>query len=611
MADRPRLRLLLGAGLNRETGAAQREPGTWRELQNVRIKKARALARAVHVEASEIAAMDGGGAPTAIAFIGVFLAAPKGILVAWKVDGVADNVQVWSTATTGLNPIFVDDWGTLDPSVAPPQFFGAEINVRYLLAHDEADIDDRLQTAVLTDALVLSLLTADLDGLGAQPVYFRGVATYLDYSWGWGFGSNSEPDIAHVVRFSMPGDPLTWRAEFYFFCGAKGDPVLAVVGVPGRLLVFKGQSIYQILGSKPSNFTVGLADGIFGLVASHLWVLRGGTVFFWSRMGPRVISGGGDSIDLSELLELDEGFPEDVPMPTDFSTAFAIDNPQDRCIEFCFPNRDTNQTVKFILALENDQPKGWSYDVVPWVLHSAGLLFASAAGRPAGAPINLALSAGTGSNVLANWDNSNYDGDETIEVWYNVNGGTYLSFTELSVTGPTQSFELENPGGTLWSAGDTIGVAVRYRRGAVYTAGYDNPVISGWGAPEQATSADTFVVSSSAAAPTAAVGVCETVEFGPKDYLRWHLSWTQTEFAVGAQVEISEGQNPDPDLNPILVTQDATDTTADLGDYLISPGGSSTPRYMYVRQTFAGGSLPSPWVAFDVSPFVPNAGCVA
>ncbi|KKL57496.1 hypothetical protein LCGC14_2234810, partial [marine sediment metagenome] len=155
-------------------------------------------------------------------------------------------------------------------------------------------------------------LTADLDGAGDAPVYFRGVTRHLNYVIGWGFGTATEQSRPEIVRVSLPGQPTVWSPDHFIIAGVRDDPVLlceSLGTIPSPLAVFKETETYQIFGYDRRTFGIRRIDDIYGIAAARLAVTVNGICYFWSLEGPRATDGSNPSRDLAWPLDLDAPAP--------------------------------------------------------------------------------------------------------------------------------------------------------------------------------------------------------------------------------------------------------------------------------------------------------------
>ncbi len=615
MGQRTLTPLPIGAGIDRATGEAATQPGAFRDLRNVILKEGKAQVRKGLASKVSVT-MNGSANPaTDLIHLGPFRAANRGLLVAFELGAsAAQAVEVWRTATTGLNPVFGYAWTMPSAPNNLAQVFGVESYAKYFLAHDEPSIAIRAPTVYLSTGFTGTVLQADLDGGGAADVLFRGVGRYLDYAMGWGFGTDSDKDRPEILRMSYPGDPTTWDPNHYFVCGPRTEPILYAAGMPSRVLVLKETELYAIDGYDRVTFSVRLVDPLYGLAGSHLATVVGDECFFWSKSGPRV-SSGGPSEDLGLPLDLEGPSPEDLVAAGDAAYGWSTYIHDQRIILFGFPDRGAGKTRVYCLSVRNPNQPRWSYLEVQKALMSVGTFFAATGGAPAGYPDIGTLSA-TADELTVPWTNITAVGDEIVEIWLKVGAGSYMRVRNSDVaTGAGATAILTAADGV--TPGQTHTVALRYRRGVEYTANYGDPVTSAWGATELSQSVDSIAVPAVPSAPGSVVeSNCAENVYGGKTYVEKTVSWSNavtggvghvTELWIGVS---GSGFAPVFPYGyylaasvPVVGGTDQVVVT-----FLKSPGGSTSDHHVVVRHKLVTGET-SAEVVVDTSPWVPADGC--
>lgn len=207
-----------------------------------------------------------------------------------------------------------------------------------------AEVVDAIQADADADALVEVAVNTDDGGAGtgagvmaaiAETVIapdglrFRGVTSHLDvYLAGWGYGTYAE-DRPDFVRMSMPNEPDDFQLRHYESVGSQGEPVLACQSLTGAgegggtLLCFNAFGTWNHFGTERRNFGKRQVDGQYGLLGAHLVQvvnIEGGKVCLaWSKLGPRIVDGGG-SADAGLPLGLHSPEPADLVAKGDDDT---------------------------------------------------------------------------------------------------------------------------------------------------------------------------------------------------------------------------------------------------------------------------------------------------
>lgn len=595
MAERKRLPMPFGVGIDRAEGVGEDVPRV-EDLRNVLPKEGVWAARKGLEETVQITMNGALGLAQDINFIGLVKSSGVTIVVASIPGGAAvtNNIQVFTISNLGFNPAFVTGSSrTLGAAGGRMIVSGVDTYNRMFLAHDEADITLRLATMIYrADTNATSILNKSLDGGSAADVKFRGVSKWLDRLVGWGYGSATEADRPEIVRLSLPGEPDNFKPEHYFVAGARSEPVLGCIPARTSLLVFKQQSIYEIFGNDQSNFGIRLQDPRFGAAAGRLCVEVNGTVYFWSLEGPRAVQPGGESVDLGIPLDLEGPQPGALALEGIAELGWAHYVPEDRLIEFAFPNPGVGKTRIYGLSLRDPRNPRWVYIERQVALLCAGTVWSAAGGAPTGYPAT-GTPTSSGQTVTLPWTNTSAAGDETVEVWFKRGSGAWTKYTEVFVSGSSQSVTLGLDAGIL--PGETVTLAARYRRGIKYTSGYEDPVTSGWTATPVTNSTESITLPAAPAQPynTSVVGTSiQTV--GSKDYLLIEIAW-QNAIAAGAfrTVEYLEAGVNNPAAAAVVGSVAivggvaSAQSWAGLGNWLIGPG--SAPRWVWIRHKDEAG----------------------
>ena len=570
--------LPFGGGLDRATGLALLDPSSFRDLRNLELLEGKALARPGFAARTSLS-LDGLGITpmTDVVALDTYREFARGLAVGF--DAASRKLQLFSTATTGLNPVYHATLGTVDADAGRPLVQMAESFRKVLLAHDYADVTKRLPTQVW-DGTTLTGLTANLDGAGSAAVKFRGVVAHLDYVFGWGFGSASDANRPEVVRVSLPGQPTTFANTDYFLAGSPAQAVLAVVPMGGMALVFKQTEMYRIAGTDRTDFGIVPVDLRYGLAGSRLWAVANGACYFWSLEGPRVTDGS-PSADVGIPLDLTGPDPADLVMSGDLETGFAVYRYDRRLLEFHFGRR------AYVLHLRDPQHPRWTYRENGVELRCAGMFYVGASstqgsaaptGHPEGGGIAVPTSTATVPLTYVG-----AVGDESLEVWLKVGAGAWtmkINRVVANTTGETVVFT--DADGLAPST--AFQVAVRFRRGTYYTTGYASSDPGSWPVVSQGSGTTTAGAGTPSAFTMTAQG---TVVYGSKTYNTFTFAWTAG--SPGSTTEIVESSTNDVNAGGIIWSGPiATVTVTPARTYLRT--GSPDLRYFFVRHKMADGT---------------------
>lgn len=533
--QRPRLPLTFGRGLDRATGSSEVVPSTFADIRNFYARDAKqALRPGLSTSLFPIFT-------TETDVIGIFLLAATKDVIFVTFDRSSRDVKVWRGNPISVPTLqSVGTWGNLAAGAQLPKVVAAELNGQLALAHDEETISARLVTKVYTpdavDANVgtMANLQADLDGSGAAAdVFFRGVYTYNDSVWGWGWGneldaaSKNRPEIIH---WSKPGT-LTFLAEGYAICGAKADAIIGVVAVGQILAIRKQATGYRIEGTDPSTYAVWQADALFGADAARLCIAVGKDAFCWSSNGPRQLLADGSSVDIGIDLELDGPYPPTRVAGGVTRNGFVVWENDLKLLRWVFPDivGPTVPTLEYMLSLRDPQNPRWTYSELKQAVYTAGaMLTEKAVATPPTAyasgvdAIDAGINSGDNSKrlVTLSWTNNSFRGDEFVQVLRRVNGtgsagwsvilttpiGASLQSVQLSDAAPVQKYDY----------------AIRmFREGAV-TLGYEQQSPDDWTAATQAGS-KASAKTTTAQTPVMTAGVWSRLD---ASHTQVALSWT-------------------------------------------------------------------------------------
>lgn len=481
MPDRPRLPLVFGSGLDRATGVLGTDPRSMRDLRNVYLYREKAQARKGHSVVNSFLD-DGDLAVNDVVLIHPMQAEQIGVIVGYQ--DTDRELHVYRVSGDGIGTNRIGSWFTLAASAhEPPRAFAAESYRKMFLAHDETRFAVRGPTFYYDpfDVPQLRALTADLDRDSTpETLKFRGVTRYLNYVVGWGYGTGADEDRPEIVRVSLPGNPLGWEPEHYFIAGLGDDPVLNCLPTSDRLIVFKGSEQYEIHGYSRQTFGIRPGDQLYGLAGSRLGIAINGVVYFWSLEGPRVTQGG-QSTDLAWPLDIDAPAPSDLAAEGVLADGFAVYLPGRRVIKFIFGAREYN------LSIWNPQEPKWSYGELGVPAFAGGLLYSGGEAQSS-APTGFASAVsgtgkvGTTDTLTVDWTNNDQEGDEIVEIWLRPTGGDFELEASVAVGGATQQQDIIG-----LSAGTAHEIAIRYRRGPFYTAGYESDDPDNWPAVSKGT----------------------------------------------------------------------------------------------------------------------------
>ena len=528
-----RILLPFGAGLDRGTGTYLLEPSSFADLRNVHLGQGRVRVR-------RGVAARGGGIQNATDILAVspIRGTRRSIVVAyssvtrqaWLVTATIDP----TTLAVTLTPVPGGTLWTLNAQAPFPRVVITDSFGRAFIAHDEPVYGYRQPTKVYNQS-TNTVADLTLQG-GSVPMPLRGVARHLQYMLGWGYGFDTpteQRNRAEALRFSLPGDPATFDANWYMLLGQRGEPIVGGGALRSGFVAAKENELHLVVGTNPSTFDSLVIDPYFGQVSANAGIVVGDTYFFWSSEGPRATNGGESAALGDTELDLWGEVPDDILAATDFRSAFAAYRPEENEIEWCFPAPGRNATWSYAIHLDDAPGQGrrWTYRPYSAVLRCAGMLQGNTATDPAdplSAPYPVATSltraAQSWYTHTFQWNNLNVGAlppGAVAEVWvaYGPSLGLLSSgwskIAEANVAGAGQSVtanvgspralgarllfasggtslavttDLDRTGGIPSESANAVSAAVRYRLadGSCYS-GYTSANPLDWPSQARAT----------------------------------------------------------------------------------------------------------------------------
>src|SRR5690606_37633411 len=344
---RQRIAIPFGGGLDRYTGPAVVDRTAQEDVRNVHLVDGWAHVRRGAAEVAELPGDVVAGEQLRT----------EDVLILVVYDPGTREVSVYRTAANGAGTAtLIGKWFDLHESAdEPPRVFMAEVAGKMFMAHDEPVFSRRAPT-VYYDRFAGTLSPLEADWAHDGGIRFRGVTEHLGvYLAGWGYGDADEarPDL---VRMSLPGEPTEFLEKYREPIGQPGEAVIRCVSTPRTLICFTSAQIWEHFGGDRSTFGARPIDVNYGLAASRLAIEIDGTVYLWSRPGPRRTAGG-LSEDLSLPLNLRGPSPADLVAAGLVANGFATYYPDEEEVWFVFGRR----VYAFSLRTER-----WRYDELPF-----------------------------------------------------------------------------------------------------------------------------------------------------------------------------------------------------------------------------------------------------
>lgn len=373
----------------------------------------------------------------------VYLYRLNSTLTAWT-----DSAGVVTTASTA-RPV-----GVLWSSITdPPDVTIAEgLGVAYI-AHAAALDGTTLSAATkqYTDSTwTIATLTSDLDlAGGSEDLYFRGVISFQQHLWGWGFGSGTTAANGYRPELARFSKPIFDTAGGLFTGGTDsltlGNRVrsqreqIVGAGVAGESLFFGAPfQLTRITGYGRDSWFKQPVDQSHGFVGPKCMVTVGDTLYYWSSRGPMRITALGAPEPLWDVVS---------------STASAVTNPQkivaayDEIRDIVSWTYDIGSGVQNWLGWDVRRDvccvvdDDWGQDI--WNAGSVSPVYQSTAAAtvgPLGAPTSAATSSIGSTSATAGWTAGDATSPSRVEI--RVQGGSTWTTLTAVLSAGVQSYAL-------------------------------------------------------------------------------------------------------------------------------------------------------------------------
>lgn len=314
-------------------------------------------------------------------------------------------------ATTNAQPVAVLWSGA---AAASPVFVAEGLGEAFI-AHANATVT--FQSKRYSVASGLADLQANLDGTGIKNTYFRGLVSFQQHLWGWGYGSqaagdNDRPELARfgIAIFGTSGGGYFTQPDAFTIghrVRAARERIVAAV-LSGEVLYFgTPQSVWPVTGFGRNSWDRSRPrDDKFGFASGQAAVDAGGVLYYWSRRGPMRIAGLGETEPLWNLL------PRETTLVTNPTGIVAVfDSDRDQVIWFYQDQLSGRVSRLAAFDVEREAFLGPDGDI-GLGLACASFVQPTAFPGPSATPNTLSTTAIGGTVATANWLN----GDPTAGV---------------------------------------------------------------------------------------------------------------------------------------------------------------------------------------------------
>ena len=174
------------------------------------------------------------------------------------------------------------------------------LNVAYIAHYFPGTSFQTRQFDTTVSPAVLGDYQANLDGTGLKQTFFRGVVSFKQHLWGWGYGSQAVNDgfRPELIRFSTPFfAPMAQSDNFAVgnrTRSVRESIVLAIVAGEA-LYIGTNFSIWPVTGFGRNSWDKSRpADDSYGIAGPHAAVAGpNGVLYYWSHRGLLRIQGYG------------------------------------------------------------------------------------------------------------------------------------------------------------------------------------------------------------------------------------------------------------------------------------------------------------------------------
>jgi len=451
----------------------------------------------------------------------------------WLTDGLDNWYNISKVLQNTLTPAPI---GVLWSSIATPEkvLIAEGLGVAYLAHNDASNVfKTRKFDSTAGPPATLTDFQADLRGSGLEDTYFRGVVSFQQHLWGWGYGSQAaaDNDRPELLRFGQPFFAAMKQGDSFAVghrVRSQRERIMGAVVAGEVLYVGTRYSLWPITGfgrnswdkSRPLDDSYGFA-GPFAAAAA-----RNGWLYYWSNRGPLRC----------------EGISRPEPIFERLPTALAgVVNPQNVVVTY---DPDFDQ----VIYLYQDQTSGrvsrlCAFDVLKDAffgpdgdiglgVRCASLVQPASLTGPAGSPIIVSTGV-AGTLATANFTPGDRSAQATHRVEYRRTGTTPWTTASATIPNvPTGDIAFQITG--LLSEVEYEWRVATTRNGQ--TSAYDGP-----------EAASTFTTFDSGLAPPSNLAAEAFVENPSKGFYAFRITWTNSgEGGNSTEIHVKKQNPPGP-----------------------------------------------------------------
>lgn len=531
-----------------------------------------------------ITLMDDQGAPVACTSVCAVIAFGDGCLAVghstitskfylyWLNDSLTGwytNMKVLTVSATAT-PVGVLWTATAAPVVV---LIAEGLGVAYI-AHNNAGATFKTMKFDSNPApATLAAFQADLRGAGLEDTYFRGVVSFQQHLWGWGYGSQAagDNDRPELLRFSTPFFGAMSAVD-NFAVGhrvrSQRERIVSAVVAGDVLQVGLNYALWPVSGfgrnswdkSRPTDGSYGFAGPLAACEA------RDGWLYYWSHRGPLRVLGRSRPEPLWPRVEV-----ASAGVINDSTVVASFDSDRDQVI-FLYQN-PTNGAVRALGAYDTIRDAWLGPDGdIGLGIRCAGLVQATLAPGPAGAPTTASTDTIGNSAATAHWINGESGPGTLSQLEYRIQGSTPWTVATSTIAAGATSYQI---------TGLLAGTAYEWRLKHVR-----NGQSSAYLGPVAGSQFVTLVMG--LLPPTNLTTSLTAPDF--KGFRQIHIVWTNSGEGSSTEVHIKKG---DPHVSGTLTLIATIDPN--LSDYYHGISAQTGTWWIEIRHV-ASGSDPSVYV---------------
>ena len=446
----------------------------------------------------------------------------------WLTDGLDNWYNLSKVLQNTLTPAPV---GVLWSGIATPEkvLIAEGLGVAYIAHNDASTVfKTRKFDTTAGPPATLTDFQADLRGSGLEDTYFRGVVSFQQHLWGWGYGSQAggDNDRPELLRFGQPFFAAMKQGDSFAVGHRVRSQRERVIGgiVAGEVLYFGLRyALWPVTGfgrnswdkARPLDNSYGFAGPLAATEAGNGWL------YYWSNRGPLRVQG------IARPEPLYERLPTALAGVVDPKNVVAQWDPDFDQVVFLYQDQ-TSGRVSRLCAFDvlKDAFFGPDGDIGLGV-RCAALVQPAALTGPAGPPVIVSTSAVAGTIATANFTPGDRSAQAVHQVEYRQVGTTPWVVASSSIPNvPTGDIAFQITG---------LVPGLTYEWRVVTTR---NGQVSAYDGPEAAS---TFTTAINLLAPPSNLAAVSYLSDPVKGFYSFAITWHNSgEEGVSTEVHIKK-----------------------------------------------------------------------